>query len=73
MRSAGAAGCVTISATMKGRSSDRHQARQERTHYVGQCNWCGDLVMQAAQAPGRRPRFCSPKCRQAAYRARCRR
>lgn len=62
--------CVTICATMKDRSLDRHLARQQRTPYVGNCGWCGGLIMQGADVPGRRPQFCSPKCRQAAYRAR---
>ncbi len=60
--------CVTISATMADRSADRHLARQQRTHYLGTCNWCGDLITHAADAPGRKPRFCSPSCKQAAYR-----
>jgi len=59
---------VTISATMKDRSTDRHLARQQRTHYLGTCNRCGDLILHAADAPGRRPHFCSPRCKQAAYR-----
>jgi hypothetical protein len=58
---AGDWGCrVTISATMRSRSADRHLARRQQTHYVGSCAWCGGLSMQAADMPGRRPRFCSP-------------
>jgi len=34
---------VTICATMRDRSADRHLARRQRTHYLGTCNWCGDL------------------------------
>jgi len=64
------ADCVTICATMKDRSADRHLGRRQRTHFIGSCGWCGDLVMRAADVPGRRPRFCSPGCKQAAYRAR---
>ena len=65
--------CVTISATMKDRSADRHLARRERTHYVGTCSWCGDLIMHSADLPGRGASLCSPRCRQAAYPARLRR
>jgi hypothetical protein len=62
--------CVTIRATVNDRSVDRHLARKERTHHFASCAWCAGLIMQAADVPGRRPRFCSPRCRQFAYRAR---
>jgi hypothetical protein len=54
---------------MQDRTVDRHEARQQRVPYVGSCAWCGDLVLHSADLPGRRPRFCSPKCRLASYRA----
>ena len=54
---------------MNERSADRHLARRQRTHHIDDCHWCGELIMQSADTPGRRARFCSPRCRQAAYRA----
>lgn len=37
---------------------------------MSRCRWCGRILVQAAR--GRPKRYCSPACKQAAYRRRCR-